>query len=230
MNIFGRYSFAKFDLNGPQAFGDGGGQELVSLGGHSKVKNHSVAAGVDFTLSPTTILDVRFGFFKYKVDVLPIDFGTTPATDAGIPGLNLDNTFSSGLPYLRAATAAPRRCGSARAWTPAAATARWPSTRSSSRSSRTSRRSSATTPLKFGVDIRRAYNLRVPSDSHRSGQLYFNENGTVGPNGGGLGLATFLLGDVQLASAATSAPARTPARPSGASSTTSRTPGAPPRS
>ena len=44
--------------------------------------------------------------------------------------------------------------------------------------------------------MRRAYNLRVPSDSHRSGQLYF-DGGHAGPTGGGLGLATFLLGDVQ---------------------------------
>ena len=38
--------------------------------------------------------------------------------------------------------------------------------------------------------------LRVPSDSHRSGELSFNVDRTRGPNGGGLGLATFLLGDV----------------------------------
>jgi outer membrane receptor protein involved in Fe transport len=49
---------------------------------------------------------------------------------------------------------------------------------------------------KFGLDIRRANNLRVPSDSHRAGELSFSENRTIGPNGGGLGLATFLLGDV----------------------------------
>src|SRR5262249_55665834 len=51
--------------------------------------------------------------------------------------------------------------------------------------------------VKFGIDIRRAENLRVPSDSHRSGQIYFNEQGTAGPTGGGLGLATFLLGNVE---------------------------------
>ena len=50
--------------------------------------------------------------------------------------------------------------------------------------------------FKFGVDIRRAYNLRVPSDRHRSGELTFNAERTSGPGGGGLGLATFLLGDV----------------------------------
>ena len=50
--------------------------------------------------------------------------------------------------------------------------------------------------IKVGIDIRRAYNLRVPSDAHRAGQLTFNTDRTRGPGGGGLGLATFLLGDV----------------------------------
>ncbi len=44
--------------------------------------------------------------------------------------------------------------------------------------------------------MRRAFNLRVPSDVHRSGELRFSADRTRGPSGGGLGLATFLLGDV----------------------------------
>jgi TonB dependent receptor len=44
--------------------------------------------------------------------------------------------------------------------------------------------------------VRRAYNLRVPSDAHRSGELTFSSERTRGPQGGGLALATFLLGDV----------------------------------
>ena len=50
--------------------------------------------------------------------------------------------------------------------------------------------------FKFGIDIRRAYNLRVPSDNHRSGELTFDSNRTSLNGQGGLGLATFLLGDV----------------------------------
>jgi TonB dependent receptor-like, beta-barrel len=50
--------------------------------------------------------------------------------------------------------------------------------------------------IKFGVDWRFQQNLRVPSDSHRSGQLTFDPTTTQGPTGGGLGLASFLLGDV----------------------------------
>ena len=97
LNLFGRYSFADYSRNGPTAFGAGGGQELVSLGGTSKVRNQSLATGFDRSIGTKTTLDFRLGYFKYKVDVLPFDFGTTPATDAGIPGLNLDNGFTSGL-------------------------------------------------------------------------------------------------------------------------------------
>ena len=50
--------------------------------------------------------------------------------------------------------------------------------------------------VKFGVDFRRAINLRVPSDAHRSGELSFNPARTSGATGGGLGIATLLLGDV----------------------------------
>ncbi len=194
VNAFVRYSFARFDLNGPTSFGTGGGAELVSLGGNSKVRNHSVAAGMDFTLNPKTVLDVRLGFFKYGVDVLPFDYGTTPAKDAGIPGLNLDN-FSSGLPaiFLRGGTAdinfgsglGVNRCNC-------------PLAEHEKQAQIVSNltRLAGNHTLKFGVDIRRAFNLRVPSDSHRSGELTFNEQGTAGPSGGGIGIATFLLGNV----------------------------------
>src|SRR6202030_1876670 len=50
--------------------------------------------------------------------------------------------------------------------------------------------------VKFGADIRYAMNLRVPSDSNRTGQLNFNSGATSLAGQGGLDLATFLLGDV----------------------------------
>ena len=56
--------------------------------------------------------------------------------------------------------------------------------------------------FKGGADLRYAQNLRVPSDSHRSGELYFDPANTAnvlsanGNTSGGLGLATFLLGNV----------------------------------
>src|SRR5439155_1703532 len=59
LNVFGRYSVATFDRNGPTAFGAGGGQELVSLGGSSKVKNHSLALGFDRSIGSKTTADAE---------------------------------------------------------------------------------------------------------------------------------------------------------------------------
>ncbi|HEX7087602.1 MAG TPA: TonB-dependent receptor [Vicinamibacterales bacterium] len=193
-NLFGRYSLADYLRDGPTAFGQGGGPEFVSLGGVSDVRNQSLAFGYDRTLSPTLLADFRFGWFRYDVDVLPFDFGTTPAADAGIPGLNLDTTFTSGLPAIFVEGIGGFNAGSGlgvnrcncpldqdeQQWQVVGnVTKLW-----------------GNHTFKFGVDVRRAYNLRVPSDAHRSGELTFNTDRTRGPSGGGMGLATFLLGDV----------------------------------
>ncbi len=194
LNTFGRYSAGKFFRDGPTSFGSGGGQELVSLGGVSDVKNQSLAYGIDHALSSSLLADFRFGWFKYKVNVLPFDFGTTPAADAGIPGLNVDSTFSSGLPagfvqgdrgFNFGSGLGVNRCNcpldqDERQWQLVGNITKMVGSHN----------------FKAGVDIRRANNLRVPSDAHRSGELSFSENRTRGPLGGGLGLATFLLGDV----------------------------------
>src|SRR4051812_32147148 len=194
-NLFGRYSFADYTRNGPTAFGQGGGQELVSLGGDSKVRNQSLAAGFDRTIGSSMMADVRIGYFKYKVAVLPFDFGTTPALDAGIPGLNTDEAFNSGLfggfvrgnePDLNFGSGlGVNRCNCPLDEDEKQLQVVGNVTRLMSRHT-----------MKFGVDVRHAWNLRVPSDRHRSGELTFSADRTRGPNGGGLGLATLLLGDV----------------------------------
>ncbi len=193
LNVFGRYSFADYSIDGPTAFGQAGGQELVSLGGTSKVRNHSVALGFDYTLTQSMLVDFRFGFFKYGVNVLPFDFGTTPATDAGIPGLNFDD-FSSGLfggfvqgdrGFNFGSGLGVNRCNC-------------PLDQQEKQFQLVSNllKTSGTHTLKFGVDVRRAYNLRVPSDAHRAGELEFSPQRTGGAGAEGLGIATFLIGDV----------------------------------
>jgi hypothetical protein len=199
MNVFGRYSYAHFTKLGPSAFGPGGGPGVVDLGGNTDVKNQSLALGVDYSLSSTAILDVRFGYFKYNVNVFPNDYGTNPALDAGIPGMNFpDDPFTSGLPggFIRG-NAATMSFGTAlgdetgrcncpllqdeKQFQVVANFTKVIGTRHTA---------------KFGVDVRRAYNLRVPSDNHRSGEIEFEDENTQGPTGGGLGLASFLLGNV----------------------------------
>src|SRR5207302_4604890 len=197
LNLFGRYSFATFDRNGPTAFGAGGGQELVSLGGVSKVKNHSLATGFDRTIGSNMTADFRFGWFKYKVDVLPFDFGTTPAEDAGIPGLNLDNNFTSGLfgGFIGEDSDSRRiRFGSGLGVNRCNCPLDEDEKQMQLVGNLT--RLIGNHTAKFGLDVRRAWNLRVPSDRHRSGELNFRNERTQGPEGGGLALASFLLGDV----------------------------------
>ncbi len=198
-NIFGRYSSGKFTRNGPAAYGAGGGPYFVSLGGVSDVKNQSLALGVDKTLSSSLLADFRFGWFEYDVNVLPSDFGTTPAADSGIPGLNLDSTFTSGLPALfiggrNSTSPSAFEAGSGldvnQCNCPLAQNEKqWQAVGNLTKLL-------GNHSFKFGIDIRRAYNLRVPSDNHRSGELEFSSNRTSLAGTGGLGLATFLLGDV----------------------------------
>jgi outer membrane receptor protein involved in Fe transport len=196
MNLFGRYSFADFTRDGPTAFGAGGGQELVSLGGTSAVRNHSIAIGFDRTLSDSMVWDFRFGFFKYKVAVLPFDFGASTAADVGVPGLNLDDTFTSGLfaGFVGGDAEGLSNFGSGLGVN----RCNCPLDQDEKQFQWVTNllKTSGNHTFKFGVDVRRAYNLRVPSDIHRSGELTFAKDRTRGPEGGGLGLATFLLGDV----------------------------------
>jgi hypothetical protein len=204
LNIFGRYSVGSFKRDGPTSFGAGGGKELVSLGGVSEVNNQSVAAGFDKVISSSLFTDVRFGFFRYKVNVLPFDFGTSPASDAGIPGLNTGDSFTSGLPQgtingLGDTGANVGGIGGFRFGSGLDANrCNCPLDQNEKQWQVTANLTKLMGPhtFKFGIDLRRALNLRVPSDAHRSGQLSFNNERTSGPNGGGLGLATFLLGDV----------------------------------
>ncbi len=210
LNMFGRYSFADFTITGPTAFGEAGGMELVSLGGASKVRNQSVAYGFDYTWNDRLVTDFRFGFFRYKVNVLPSDFGKNTSSDVGVPGLNLDE-FSSGL--FAGFVIDPRRQNIAGGFSFGSDELRkgfnfgsgqfvnrcgcpldqdenqfqWVTNTTKFFGDHT---------IKFGVDVRRAYNLRVPSDLHRSGELTFGSERTRGGTGGGLGLAAFLLGDV----------------------------------
>jgi len=196
LNIFGRYSFAKFAKTGPSAYGEGGGPGVVDLGGNTKVKNQSLALGVDYTLSSSSILDFRFGYFRYQVDVFPNDFGTTPATDAGIPGMNLD-AFSSGLPGgLINGGAADMSFGTGLGDRLGRCNCPLKEDESQYQFVTNFTKSLGNHTVKTGFDIRRAFNLRVPSDNHRSGEIDFNAERTQGPGGGGMGLATFLLGDV----------------------------------
>ncbi|NDJ10072.1 MAG: TonB-dependent receptor [Acidobacteriia bacterium] len=203
IHTFGRYSMQDFKMVAPGSFGlVAGGPGLDASGstsayaGTSNSRNHSIAAGFDYNVRPNLLTDFRFGYVRYHVFGQPNGIGTSPAKDAGIPGVNLDANFTSGMPaffingygnnlfkfgYALGVNGCncpliqdEKQFQFVNNWT----------------------KISGNHTIKFGTDLRRALNLRVPSDRHRSGELNFDAARTQGPTGGGSGLASFLMGDV----------------------------------
>jgi len=207
IQLFGRYSFQQYARSGPGLFGtELGGPALPSdpsvgnFAGNSSVRNQSLATGFDYTFNPTLLTDVRFGWFRYRVGTTPGGVGTHPATDAGIPGLNLDDFYTSGMPYFAVNTPGAQLFSFGYALgANSEIQCNCPLTEQEYQFQIVNNwtKIQGNHQIKFGADLRRAHNLRVPSDAHRAGQLDFNNDVTQGPSGGGgAGLAGFLLGDV----------------------------------
>jgi outer membrane receptor protein involved in Fe transport len=212
IHFFGRFSRFTDILSGNTIFGPAGGSGfgLGGYGGTSKGANDSVALGTDIAINAKLVTDVRLGYFRYNINTSKYDQGTDLATQLGIPGMNTGTSITSGAPSfqltevgdLKGAAGAPpqaqgpqygaglnvNRCNcplieredqfqAVNNWT----------------------KLLGNHALKFGADIRYARNLRVPSDSDRTGILYFSNNYTSNPSLttiGGLGFATFALGQV----------------------------------
>ncbi|MGI8960087.1 MAG: TonB-dependent receptor domain-containing protein [Bryobacteraceae bacterium] len=202
--FFGRYSYAGFSIGAPGAFGLlAGGPAFggFNYAGSSSTLNQSVSAGWTHTASATLINEFRFGFLHYHITDVPNGFGTSPATQAGIPNLNRDNNFTSGLPafYLENPAGGTMQLGYALSINQC----NCPLEENERQYQFVDNVSKVhgNHSFKFGADIRYALNLRVPSDTHRSGELHFNDSMTAlgdgtGSYSQGIGLATFLLGDV----------------------------------
>lgn len=206
-HVFGRFSRFTDVLTGKTMFGPAGGAGF-GIGGYagtSKGANDSAALGADIAVTPKLAADVRLGYYRYNIATSKYDAGVTFATQLGIPGLNTSDPITSGAPSFNLTevggngqpnngqSQGPQygaglnvgRCNCplieredqfqlATNWT----------------------RAFGNHSVKFGADIRYARNLRVPSDNDRTGILQFGtaptSNGTVG----GLGFASFVLGEV----------------------------------
>lgn len=210
-SIFGRYSQQHFIEQAPGVFGlVAGGNAFGNYAGNSDAVNQSLALGWTRTISPTLINEFRFGYVRYHVFDVPNGFGTSPAKDAGIPGLNLDSTYTSGLPAFTIGNITnnpgygdalkPYQLG----YSLGVNQCNCPLTQTEKNYQFIDNVSKTwgNHNLKFGADLRYATNLRVPSDTHRAGELTFNGTnvGFISAAGAGatpgIGLATFLLGDV----------------------------------
>jgi hypothetical protein len=201
-HLFGRYTLADYNNYAPAAYGDaGGGPSAFSFSGDSIDRNQSLAIGLDHAFSPTLVTDGRFGFYRYRIRVQPNDAGTTPATDAGLPGLNTGSPSTTGLPafYINGNGGfnfgyglGVNQCNC-----PLKETEnqfQWVDNWTKIKGDHT---------FKFGVDVRRAQQQRIPSDLHRSGEITFTDSVTGNPDvdniaagqaSTGAALASFLLG------------------------------------
>jgi Carboxypeptidase regulatory-like domain/TonB dependent receptor len=222
--VFGRFSLDYFSLSGngglgalgSEGFGPGG------LNGSSIVHNYSLASGFTKPIGVRWLTDFRFGYFKYNPQTAYSDgtksvmdtlgfpcFNTNstaagtscasgiagPPTTGGISGFlfqnNGGNSLNGQLGNNNAGTFAfgdgldPARCNC-------------PLTESEQQFQFVNNwtRTQGNHTIKFGADIRYAMNLRVPSDQSRTGLLFFDQLDTGNAGSHGLGLATFLLGDV----------------------------------
>ena len=202
VSVFGRFSYNQFTLSGAPSLGAVGGVGFGpgGLAGSSSVHNYSLASGFTKTFSASLLGDFRFGFFQYNPMTNKPDAGKAAMTAFGIPNANLGDNFTSGLGEFDMFDQAGNNAndlsyfgdglGVARCNCPLIEKERqyqWVGNMTKMHGNH---------QFKFGADVRFAQNLRVPSDSNRTGVYGFSAGDTSSGGNGGLDLATFLLGDV----------------------------------
>jgi hypothetical protein len=224
-SIFGRFSLDYFSLSGKGGLGTLGsvGFGPGGLNGSSIVHNYSLASGFTKPIGVNWLTDFRFGYFKYNPQTAYSDASQAPMDKLGFPCLNSTSTAAgtncaagvvgppetggfSGFLFTNngnnGGVNAPigNNNGGAFAFGDGldAARCNCPLTESEQQFQFVNNwtRTQGNHTIKFGADIRYAENLRVPSDQSRTGLLYFDQLDTGNAGANGLGLATFLLGDV----------------------------------
>jgi hypothetical protein len=195
-----RYTLADFEKNSPPAFGvEAGGPSLGNLlfAGNSIARNQNLIGSVNHTFSGSLLTDIRFGTNRYRVDVLPLDFGSNTGQAVGIPNVNIEgNEGTSGIPSFEVNGNGAFRFGYSLAVNQCNCPLRQREQVYQVVNNWTKIAGNHT--FKWGVDVRRAQNIRIPSDRRRNGQFVFQPGTTASTDvpGSGLGVAAFLLGQV----------------------------------
>jgi hypothetical protein len=195
LSVFGRFSLDYFSLSGAPSLGAVGGVGFGpgGLAGSSNVHNYSLAAGVTKTFSTSLLGDFRFGFFQYNPLTNKPDAGSTAMTNFGIPNANMGDNFTSGLGEFDMDGTGSNfgdGLGVGRCNCPLIEKERQYQFVGNITKMKGNHQ------IKFGADVRYAQNLRVPSDSNRTGVYSFSHLATSDAGVGGLDWATFMLGDV----------------------------------
>ena len=200
-HAFGRYSYFNNGTSSNTVFGKvvggtGFSSPTNSFGGSASGRNQNAVAGVDIALNPKLLTDFRLGWIRYHVKTAKYDGTTNLATQVGIPGLNIQGQpFTYGAPGFFTSDGTISAFGSA--LNTNACNCPLLETMDQYQIVNNWTKVFGTHSFKFGVDLRYARNYRIASDSNRAGELTFSSNDTKNQAGsGGLGVATFLLGDV----------------------------------
>lgn len=220
-NVFGRFSLDYFTLSGAGTLGILGGPGFGpgGLNGSSTVHNYSLATGFNKALGTNWLTDLRFGWFRYNPQTAYSDASSTPMDGFGVPCLNTSPSGTTRCPgisgppvtgglssFFFQGNGLSNGTGSTAAGANSGAfgdglnvgRCNCPLTEKEDQYQVVNNwtRMLGNHQIRFGADIRYAKNLRVPSDSNRTGILNFNSGDTAQAGSGGLDLATFLLGDV----------------------------------
>jgi len=209
IHAFERFSRFWDVLSGNTIFGPAGGPGfgINNYGGTSQGHNDSLAAGFDWAVKPTIAMDFRVGYYRYNIGDTKYNEGTDFMTNLGIPGLNLNsitsgaggfnvadlgafgtgvspsNSQSSGAQYGQDLNITRCNCPLIEREDQFQIVNNWTFIKGNH-------------TIKVGADLRYARNLRVPSDTDRTGILGFGNGPTSNGATGGLGYATLVLGDV----------------------------------
>ncbi len=212
IHAFGRFSRFTDTLSGASLFGPAGGPGLgiAGYGGVSTGANDSFALGTDIAINSKLITDVRLGYFRYNIlthkndpgntnlpflgeniasgSLNPTDYGTPDIQIADVSETDLNQgvatTQNSGPQFGSGLNEGHCNCPLKEKEDQFQIVNNWTKTIGNHE-------------VKFGVDLRYARNLRVPSDADRTGNNNFGNGPTSnGSSGSGLGFATFILGDV----------------------------------
>lgn len=204
IHAFGRYSYFKDTLEGGTVFGALGGYGFGTggFGGTSLGHNQSVSIGTDIVVTPKWLTDIRFGWFRYAINTQKYDGAEAFATTAGIPGLNTGSGNTGGAPGFFFGGGATNFNGQGELANLGSGLGvnrcNCPLTENERQFQLVNNwtHELGNHSIKFGVDARHAYNLRVPSDNNRAGELSFDKRITGSGNSGGVAAATFVLGQV----------------------------------
>ncbi len=160
-------------------------------------------------MNPTLLTDFRLGYYRYNAVTSKYDQGTNLQDQLKIPDSNLGDSFTSGAAAFDIED--PGRTGVATSNQGSGVGPQYGSGLNVNRCNCPLSQKEdqfqvvnnwtkilGNHSVKFGADLRYARNLRVPSDVNRAGQFNFGIGPSSNPSDqtGGLGFATFVLGDV----------------------------------